>query len=188
MDTLNGKTDKRPLLLRLLSVLLLAVVCALLYLGTVLFPQESDPEAGTRAQEDTGLGYMTAGEYTDMSILRREAGYPLIAFNESFLAQAESLSWMGRTAHRIVIRFSSGLQILSVSPAEAAPLIRQEGMTFSDRDDLKVLQMDAALAVGDEGACLYFSSAQAAYCLYGPGMTDEDVIRASRTLTQANVR
>ncbi len=188
MESLSEKSSKRPLLLRLISAVLLLLVCGLLYLGTVLFQRDSDQEAPERIPEAAPvLENITPGEYSDISLLRQAAGYPLLAFSEPFLAQTENLNWMGRTVHRVVMRFSSGMEILSVSPAEAAPLIRQEGMNLAETEDLMVLQMHAALAVGDAGACLYFSSGQAAYCLFGPGMTGEEIIRASRSLTQDNV-
>ena len=113
--------------------------------------------------------------------------FPLIALDEGCVVQADNVDWQGVSARLVTLRFTSGIEITAVSPAQAAPLLKRGGMTLAGNTDLKVVTMDASLAMGPGGACLYFSSGQAAYCLYGPGMTGEQVLIVGSGLTSRNV-
>ena len=127
------------------------------------------------------------GLYESVAALRTAVDFPLIALDEGCVVQADNVDWQGISARLVTLRFTSGIEITAAAPAEAAPLLKRGGMTLAGNTDLKVVTMDASLAMGPGGACLYFSSGQAAYCLYGPGMTGEQVLHVGLGLTSRNV-
>ena len=169
------------------AALLILILCAAIYFSGVLMDRDDDGSGFEVEAVREALTPVQPGVYESVAAVRAAVDFPLIALDEGCVAQADNFDWQGTQARLVTLRFSSGIVITAVSPCEAAPLLKRSGMTLAGNTDLKVVTMDAALAMGPDGACLYFSSGQAAYCLYGPGMTGEQVLSAGASLTGRNV-
>ena len=172
--------------LRIAAVAMTALLCAALYFGLILMDRD-DPSAGEAEEEWQSKAPLQPGQYDSVAAVRAVVDFPLIALNEACIARAENAEWQGRRAHLVTMNFASGIVITAVSPREAAPLIKRSGLELAGNTDLSVVGMDAVLATGPSGACLYFASGSGAYCLYGEGMTGEQVLNAGMGLTSRNV-
>ena len=172
--------------LRIGAAVLTVILCAALYFGMILLDRDEAAETET-AESTAAKTPLQPGQYESIADLRTQVDFPLIALNEACIARAENAQWQGIKAHLITMNFASGVVISAVSPREAAPLIKRDGFELAGNTDLKVIGMDASLAVGPSGACLYFSSGSAAYCLYGEGMSAETVAAIGAGLAGQNV-
>ena len=189
----KGKTAKERsrvspgYIARAAAALLVLFLCAVIYFSGVLMDRDEESSPLEAEAAEAAPASLKPGLYESVAALRTAVDFPLIALDEGCVVQADNVDWQGISARLVTLRFTSGIEITAAAPAEAAPLLKRGGMTLAGNTDLKVVTMDASLAMGPGGACLYFSSGQAAYCLYGPGMTGEQVLHVGLGLTSRNV-
>ncbi len=183
-----GKKKKRRIFSAVAAAVMLLLLCAALYFGGVLADRDDDPDASFEVVEEArSLAPLREGVYQSVEDVRRAVDFHLIVPDGGCSVWAENASWEGKNAHLVTLTCPSGVTVTAVSPAQAAPLIRRSGMELTRMTDLKVINLDAALAVGRDGACLYFADAAACYCLYGEGMSGEDLVLLASSLTSRNV-
>ena len=171
----------------ILCALAALLLSAVLFAAACLIHREEGSSAFAVRENDDVLP-LQAGEYSDIGRLRQEAGFPLVTLQGSFLGEARNMIWNGKPARWIRLTYNSDITITAVTPADAAPLIRMDGMELSLRTDAAVLGMPATVAVSRNGTCVYFRSGQAAYALFAPGAGEEETLKLCRELDGTAVK
>ena len=143
-----------------------------------------DPSAAARAgasgfevrDESAGADRIRPGESGDIGEIRRECGFALPYFpGQVMFGEMINVPYDGKNAVRVTMSYNGGVVIEAVRPAEAAYLIRREGLAVQLYESLRVpfgrvssSYISALMCTGKEGSCIYFSTEDAAYSVYGP--------------------
>lgn len=126
--------------------------------------------------EDAGAARIRPGESGDISEIRRECGFPMPYFpGQIMYGEMTNVPYDGKNAVRVTMTYPGGVVIEAVRPAEAAFLIKREGLAVQLYESLRVpfghmssSGISALMCSGKEGSCIFFSTEDAAYSVFGP--------------------
>lgn len=143
-----------------------------------------DPSAAGRAgasgfevrDESAGAARIRPGESGDIGEIRRECGFPLPYFpGQDMFGEMSNVPYDGKNAVRVTMTYRGGVVIEAVRPADAAFLIKREGLAVQLYESLRVpfgrissSYISALMCSGEEGSCIFFSTEDAAYSIFGP--------------------
>ena len=106
-----------------------------------------DPSAAGRAgasgfevrDESAGAARIRPGESGDIGEIRRECGFPLPYFpGQDMFGEMSNVPYDGKNAVRVTMTYRGGVVIEAVRPADAAFLIKREGLAVQLYESLRV--------------------------------------------------
>ena len=187
-EIMKNHTGRFGRALRTFALFLAALIFSgMLYLcgaALHLFDRRAGEDSAERyavAQESSAVERMIAGETGDIGQLREMAGFPLpFLEGQPFLGEAANAVYDGGSARLITMRYTTGIVIAAVCPAEAAPLLKRGGMELrmdtAETLQLQGLRQRVVLSESGNTSCVYFSTDDAAYAVYAQGLTGGQLI------------
>ena len=164
-------------------VLFAAFIAALAVLAGIRL-HSFDPSLTGRAgasgfevrDESAGAARIRPGESGDVGEIRRECGFPMPYFpGQVMFGEMTNVPYDGKNAVRVTMSYPGGVVIQAVRPREAVFLIKREGLEVQLYESLRVpfgrissSYISALMCGGKEGSCIFFSTEDAAYSIFGP--------------------
>lgn len=124
--------------------------------------------------ENAGAARIQPGESGDIGEIRRKCGFPMPYFpGKVMFGEMANVPYDGKNAVRVTMTYSGGVVVEAVQPADAAFLIKREGLEVRLYESLRVpfgrissSNISALMCCGEKGSCIYFSTGDAAYSIY----------------------
>ena len=154
------------------SALLLLLVIALLFTAFTLGPRESEAVRGA-PESLPAIGSANGGDQ-DALIALFGMPVPRGASGGHGTVQDQALGTL--TARLYQWQSDDGLCISAVRPAQAAQLIRRDDLTLDTNTRWAVNGVTVNLAQGTDGACAYYGSEDAAYALFLPHASADELL------------
>jgi len=151
---------------KLISALGLLLVIALFFLGMVLGGGDREE---SRREPPQSLAPAGAARGNDLQVLESAFGCPVPYASRSGSGAVSDETTGSLRARMFSWEGSDGLIITAVRPAEAAHLLRREGLKTNASQLWSLDGKSVLTASGAAGACAYYETEDAAYCLYLPG-------------------
>lgn len=155
---------------KLLYTLGMLLLMALFYMGVVIAGSENAASRETPASLPL-TGSATASSLNDLALFMN---CPLPQDRAAGIGSVQNASLGDLTARLLTWQAQDGLEISAVCPAEAAQLLRRDGLSLSAKrwslDGVTLLTAESSV-----GACAYYDTPEAAYSFYLPG-ADADAL------------
>lgn len=147
---------------KILSVVGLLLIAALFFTGMVL---GSEPREEQREQP-APLPAVGTVRGSDLKALEQAFGCPVPHGKGSGVGQVTDAQIGTLRARLLTWQASDGMITGAVRPAEAAQLLRYDGMTLDNSTLWTLDEYTLLMASGDGAACAYYDDDGAAYSLY----------------------
>jgi len=152
------------MLKKLFSSLSLVMTLAIFSLVLIMGGEDRQSTPAIERKSDLhAVGLYSSGELT---ALARHFGSSVPYLHLSGSGMVQDTSYPGGYARTLTFKDHSGLSVTAVRPAAAAQLLNPGGLSFDASQVYAINDMTAILADDETGCYLFFSSADAAYCLH----------------------
>jgi len=164
---------------KILSLAGLLIVIALFFTGMTL-----GVETDGQRESPASLPPVGIARGTDQSALESVFGLPVPRTAAPGSGSVTDAPAGSLNARLYAWEGSDGLLLCAVRPAEAASLLRREELTLNTASLWTVSGETVTLAAGNAGACAYFDNDDAAFSIYLPGGTEDELLgRIAATVT-----
>ena len=165
----------RHLIRKFIGLLFFAVFLAVLYVATVLNAPADRDTAAPATAAGTPLPAIEPFSSADASALTAVFGRLPIIPDAPFAGTVSSGIYEGQNVWIAVMDYGSCV-LSAVKPSEAAPLLLRPGLSVDmAKDSLLCQGLNVLWAQKGDAMCLYFSDAEAAYSLYAPHVSQEEM-------------